>query len=136
MKIEQEFVEYVVKALVNKPEAVRVDHVIDERGVLLTLHVDDEDLGRVIGKGGLTAQSLRVLLRALGSKNEARYNLRIADGEGHQVRSGSREPRQRQPAADPVEEVAPPEPEPESPEPQSELEKVKTELADLDDLEL
>ena len=80
MTIDQEFIEYIVKALVNQPERVRVERVIDEKGVLLTLHVDDDDLGRVIGKRGLTAQSLRVLLRALGSKSDAHYNLRIADG--------------------------------------------------------
>ena len=77
--IDQEFVQYIVSSLVSKPDKVRVDRVVDERGVLLTLHVDDEDLGRVIGRKGSTAQSLRVLLRALGSKNEAHYNLRIAD---------------------------------------------------------
>ena len=77
--IDQEFVQYIVSSLVSKPDKVRVDRIVDERGVLLTLHVDDEDLGRVIGRKGSTAQSLRVLLRALGSKNEAHYNLRIAD---------------------------------------------------------
>ena len=77
--IDQEFVKYIVSSLVSKPDKVRVDRIMDERGVLLTLHVDEEDLGRVIGRKGSTAQSLRVLLRALGSKNEAHYNLRIAD---------------------------------------------------------
>ena len=77
--IDQEFVKYIVSSLVSKPDKVRVDRITDERGVLLTLHVDEEDLGRVIGRKGSTAQSLRVLLRALGSKNEAHYNLRIAD---------------------------------------------------------
>ena len=90
--IDQEFVEYIVSALVSQPDKVRVERVVDERGVLLTLHVDDEDLGRVIGRKGSTAQSLRVLLRALGSKNEAHYNLRIADdkdGEARPPRSKS-----------------------------------------------
>lgn len=77
--IDQEFVKYIVSSLVSKPDEVKVERVVDERGVLLTLHVDEEDLGRVIGRKGSTAQSLRVLLRALGSKNEAHYNLRIAD---------------------------------------------------------
>jgi predicted RNA-binding protein YlqC (UPF0109 family) len=77
--IDQQFIEYVVKSLVGKPEAVIVDRIIDEKGVLLTLTVDPEDLGRVIGKRGATAQSLRTLLRALGTKNEARYNLKIFD---------------------------------------------------------
>jgi uncharacterized protein len=77
--IDQQFVEYVVKSLVGNPDAVVIDRTIDEKGVLLTLTVDPEDLGRVIGKRGATAQSLRTLLRALGTKNEARYNLKIVD---------------------------------------------------------
>lgn len=77
--IDQEFVEFVVKSLVNNPDAVQVERRIDEKGVLLELTVDPEDLGRVIGKRGATAQSLRTLLRALGTKNDARYNLKIVD---------------------------------------------------------
>jgi predicted RNA-binding protein YlqC (UPF0109 family) len=70
--IDQQFV-------VSNPDAVVVDRRIDEKGVLLELTVDPEDLGRVIGKRGATAQSLRTLLRALGTKNDARYNLKIID---------------------------------------------------------
>lgn len=77
--IDQQFIEFVVKSLVGKPEAVQVERRIDEKGVLLELTVDPEDLGRVIGKRGATAQSLRTLLRALGTKNDARYNLKIID---------------------------------------------------------
>lgn len=77
--IDQQFVEYVVKSLVSNPDAVVVERTVDDRGVLLELTVDPEDLGRVIGKRGATAQSLRTLLRALGTKNEARYNLKIVD---------------------------------------------------------
>src|SRR5580693_149502 len=77
--IDQQFVEYVVKSLVSKPDAVVVERRVDEKGVLLELTVDPEDLGRVIGKRGATAQSLRTLLRALGTKNDARYNLKIVD---------------------------------------------------------
>lgn len=79
VSIDQQFVEYIVKSLVGKPDAVKVDRRIDEKGVLLELTVDPEDLGRVIGKRGSTAQSLRTLLRALGTKNDARYNLKIVD---------------------------------------------------------
>lgn len=83
MSIDQQFVEYIVKSLVGNPDAVEVERRIDEKGVLLELTVDPEDLGRVIGKRGATAQSLRTLLRALGTKNDARYNLKIVDnGEG------------------------------------------------------
>lgn len=77
--IDEQFVEFVVKSLVSKPDEVKIERRIDEKGVLLELTVDPEDLGRVIGKRGATAQSLRTLLRALGTKNDARYNLKIVD---------------------------------------------------------
>jgi predicted RNA-binding protein YlqC (UPF0109 family) len=79
--IDQQFVEYIVKSLVGYPDDVVVDRLIDEKGVLLTLTVNPEDLGRVIGKRGVTAQSLRTLLRALGTKNDARYNLKIENND-------------------------------------------------------
>ncbi len=87
--IDQEFVEFVVKSLVGNPDAVKIDRRIDEKGVLLELTVDPEDLGRVIGKRGATAQSLRTLLRALGTKNEARYNLKIVDVDRPESERGS-----------------------------------------------
>jgi uncharacterized protein len=77
--IDQQFVEYVVKSLVGNPDDVIVERTVDEKGVLLLLTVNPEDLGRVIGKRGATAQSLRTLLRALGTKQEARFNLKIVD---------------------------------------------------------
>lgn len=80
--IDQQFIEFVVKALVSNPDEVIVERTIDEKGVLLELTVAPEDLGRVIGKRGGTAQSLRTLLRALGTKNDARYNLKIVDTDG------------------------------------------------------
>ena len=95
--IDQQFVEYIVKSLVNKPDDVSIDRTIDEKGVLLKLTVDGEDLGRVIGKRGSTAQSIRTLLRALGTKNDARYNLKIIDPEGDN--RPPREPRQDDRAA-------------------------------------
>jgi len=79
--IDQQFVEYIVKSLVGYPDDVVVERLIDEKGVLLTLTVNPEDLGRVIGKRGVTAQSLRTLLRALGTKNDARYNLKIVNND-------------------------------------------------------
>lgn len=82
--IDQQFIEFIVKSLVGNPDAVKVERRIDEKGVLLELSVDPEDLGRVIGKRGATAQSLRTLLRALGTKNDARYNLKIIDPLGGQ----------------------------------------------------
>lgn len=80
--IDQQFIEYIVKSVVGYPDDVVVDRIIDEKGVLLTLTVNPEDLGRVIGKRGITAQSLRTLLRALGTKNDARYNLKIVNNDG------------------------------------------------------
>ena len=77
--IDQQFVEFIIKSLVSEPDAVKVERRIDEKGVLLELTVAPEDLGRVIGKRGATAQSVRTLLRALGTKNDARYNLKIVD---------------------------------------------------------
>ena len=79
--IDQQFVEYIVKSLVGNPDDVIVDRIVDEKGVLLTLTVNPEDLGRVIGRRGVTAQSLRTLLRALGTKNAARYNLKIVNND-------------------------------------------------------
>lgn len=91
--IDQQFVEFIVKSLVGNPDAVSIERRIDEKGVLLELTVDPEDLGRVIGKRGATAQSLRTLLRALGTKNDARYNLKIVDngepGAGRSSQSAS-----------------------------------------------
>lgn len=81
--IDQQFVEYVIKSLVEHPDDVVVERLIDEKGVLLTLTVNPEDLGRVIGKRGGTAQSVRTLLRALGTKNDARYNLKIVNNDGY-----------------------------------------------------
>jgi predicted RNA-binding protein YlqC (UPF0109 family) len=100
--IDQQFIEYVVKSLVGNPDAVTVERSVDEKGVLLELTVDPEDLGRVIGKRGATAQSLRTLLRALGTKNDARYNLKIIDnGDGGSHGEGTRQSDDR-PAAQPA----------------------------------
>ena len=93
--IDQQFVEYIVKTLVNNPDKVSVDRKIDEKGVLLSLSVDPEDVGRVIGKRGATAQSIRTLLRALGTKNDARYNLKIVNTDGEGAPESSRFERGR-----------------------------------------
>lgn len=83
--IEQQFVEYVVKELVDNPGQVSITRTEDSRGVLLELTVAPEDLGRVIGRHGATAQSLRTLLRALGVKNGSRYNLKIVDTDKNEA---------------------------------------------------
>lgn len=90
--LDQQFIEYIIKSLVGYPDDVVVDRIIDEKGVLLTLTVNPEDLGRVIGKRGVTAQSLRTLLRALGTKNDARYNLKIENNDDRQDEYKKSEP--------------------------------------------
>ena len=79
---DQEFVEYVVKAIVNHPADVKTERTVDERGVLITLHINPEDMGYVIGRQGQTARSLRTLLRIVGAKSDARVNLKIYEPEG------------------------------------------------------
>jgi hypothetical protein len=79
---DQEFVESVVKALVNNPSDVKTERTVDERGVLITLNINPADMGYVIGRGGQTARALRTLLRIVGAKNNARVNLKIVEPEG------------------------------------------------------
>src|SRR3990167_8810308 len=79
---DQEFVETVIKALVDHPEDVKTKRSVDEMGVLIELTVNPEDMGKVIGKEGRTAKSIRTLLRVLGAKNNARVNLKIIEPEG------------------------------------------------------
>ena len=79
---DQEFLEYLVKSLVDHPEDVKVDRKVDEMGVLLTLHVNQMDMGQVVGRQGATAKSIRSLLRIVGVKNNARVNLKIEEPEG------------------------------------------------------
>jgi predicted RNA-binding protein YlqC (UPF0109 family) len=79
---DREFVEYVVKMLVDHPEDVKVERKIDEMGVLITLDVNSEDMGMVIGREGVTAKALRTLLRVIGARNNARVNLKINEPAG------------------------------------------------------
>lgn len=82
MEPDQAFLEYAVKALVDHPEAVESSRVIDQMGVLLTLTVHPEDMGKVVGKSGKTAEALRILLRIVGMKGNARVNLKINEPLG------------------------------------------------------
>lgn len=139
--IDQQFVEYIVKTLVNNPDKVSVDRIIDEKGVLLSLTVDPEDVGRVIGKRGATAQSIRTLLRALGTKNDARYNLKIVNTdnfEGAPKEAPAEAPKEAPAEAALVDEVPSYDDEPEEEEEESSAlaEKTRAELADLDDLDI
>lgn len=95
MEFDQQFVETIVKALVNKPEEVKSDRKVDEQGVLITVHTAAEDTGYVIGKGGKTAVAIRTLLATLGAKANMRISFRIDAPE-----NGTRRPRQEAPAGD------------------------------------
>ena len=79
---DQSFLEYVIKSLVDHPESVKVERVVDEMGVLLTLDIHAEDMGKIIGRSGNTAKAIRTLLRVVGMKNNARVNLKINEPEG------------------------------------------------------
>ena len=79
---DKAFLETIIKAIVGHPEKVEVDRTVDEMGVLLTLKVDPEDMGYVIGRRGQTAQAVRTLLKIVGAKNNARVNLKIYEPEG------------------------------------------------------
>ena len=147
--IDQQFVEYIVKTLVNNPEKVAVERTIDERGVLLSLTVDPEDVGRVIGKRGVTAQAIRVLLRALGTKQDARYNLKIVNTDDggerrervveHDASEESNDEREsvEEDVNEPEDEKEAEEEADDEEEESSELtEQTRAELADLDDLDI
>lgn len=143
--LDQQFIEFVVKTLVNNPDEVKVDREIDERGVLLSLTVAPEDVGRVIGKRGATAQSIRTLLRVLGTKNGARYNLKIINTDGYE---GGETAAEDTAATTPAADVAPASDTPEATTagtdtddqaddaPSDLATKTRAELADLDDLDL
>lgn len=79
---DKDFLEFIVKALVDHPDDVKVDRTVDEMGVLLSLVVHAEDMGQIIGKAGSTARSIRSLVRIVGLKNHARVNLKIEEPEG------------------------------------------------------
>ena len=79
--VDQEFLEYLVKALVDHKEDVKIERKVDEMGVLLSLKVHPDDMGQIVGKGGSTARAIRSLVRIVGLKNHARVNLRIEEPE-------------------------------------------------------
>lgn len=80
--VDQEFLEYLVKSIVDHPDDVKVDRKVDEMGVLLALRVNPQDMGQVVGREGSTAKAIRTLLRIVGIKNNARVNLKIEEPEG------------------------------------------------------
>ncbi|OGG58426.1 hypothetical protein A2765_05765 [Candidatus Kaiserbacteria bacterium RIFCSPHIGHO2_01_FULL_56_24] len=95
MDQDQQFLEYVVKSLVDNPDDVKVNRTVDEMGVLLTLSVHKDDMGKIIGRSGATAKAIRTILRVVGMKNEARVNLKIEEPEGSERRFDKEAPRDR-----------------------------------------
>ncbi len=88
---DKQFLEYLVKCIVDHPDDVKVERKVDELGVLLSLRVHAEDMGQVVGRQGMTAKAIRSLLRIVGIKNNARVNLKIEEPEG-----STHVPRERQ----------------------------------------
>ncbi len=102
---DKEFLEFVVKALVDNPNDVAVERKVDEMGVLLTLNLNPQDMGYVIGRQGQNAKAIRTLLRLVGAKNSAHVNLKINEPEGS-TRGRGRDQAPREEVA-PRKEVAP-----------------------------
>lgn len=91
--VDQDFLEFIIKALVDHPDDVRVNRSVDEMGVLLSLKVNPEDMGQIIGRSGSTARAIRNLVRIIGLKNHARVNLKIEEPEGgRRVREEAKQP--------------------------------------------
>ncbi len=114
MEQDQAFLEYIVKGLVDNPDSVEINRTVDEMGVLLSLTVHPDDMGKIIGKAGNTAKSIRTLLRVVGMKTDARVNLKIEEPEGGRGPSYAREEsasEQSTPAATSVDEDLLPSPE-------------------------
>ena len=120
-----EFVEYVVKSIVDHPDDVKLDRTFDEMGVLITLTVNPEDMGQIIGRQGATAKSIRTLLRVIGARNNARVNLKINEPEG-----SSRPARPAMEGAVPVATASSEAPATETPAPVQSVEQA------IDDLDL
>ena len=125
---DQQFVEFVVKSIVDNPDKVNTERVVDEMGVLITLDVDPGDMGQVIGRSGQTAKSLRTLLKVVGAKNNARVNLKINEPEG-----GKRAPRREEREAAPAAAAPTPEEAPKEETSSSDVEKVTMDELSFDD---
>ncbi|MEI8061213.1 MAG: KH domain-containing protein [Candidatus Berkelbacteria bacterium] len=102
---DQEFVEMVVKAIVDDPKGVSTKRSVDEMGVLVELTVAPEDMGKIIGKEGRTAKAVRTLLRVFGAKNNARINLKIVEPEGSERPERKSDEEVAAPAEEKAEEV-------------------------------
>lgn len=136
-EIEQDFLDYIAKAIVEKPEGVNITRTLDKKGVLLELKVDPEDVGKVIGKRGSTVNAIRTLLRVLGAKHDARYSLKVNEPQDNFAK-----PTEEKADDSNVEEIASEKKDSKSAEQKVEDEissvkaKAKEGLEDLDDLEI
>lgn len=102
---DQEFLEFIIKTLVDHPDDVTVDRKVDEMGVLLSLKVNPEDMGQIIGKEGSTARAIRSLVRIVGLKNHARVNLKIEEPVGGRVVPSKREAPVEAPVREELEDL-------------------------------
>ncbi|MCL1930111.1 KH domain-containing protein [Candidatus Saccharibacteria bacterium] len=126
--IDEQFVMYIVQGIVENPDDVKIERTEDDKGTLLSLTVNPDDLGRVIGKKGQTAQALRNLLRALGMKNDAHYHLKIVDTDKEDGVVETTTDKKSEDVETTTEETV---------EKSSKLaDKTRAELADLDDLDI
>ena len=99
---DKDFVEYIVRAIVDHPEDVQLERTVDEMGVLISLKINQEDMGQVIGKQGSTAKSIRTLLRVIGAKNNARVNFKIVEPEGSTRGERREEPKKEESSVEDV----------------------------------
>lgn len=105
MADDVQFLEFVIKSLVNHPDDVRIKRTVDEMGVLMTLDVNPEDMGKIIGRSGNTAKAIRILLRVVGMKNNARINLKINEPNNFGRREGDRTPAPRKDLDEVIEDL-------------------------------
>src|ERR1700753_2728689 len=102
MERDQQFLEFVIKALVENPDDVKINRTVDEMGVLLTMSVNQDDMGKVIGRSGATAKAIRTILAVVGMKQNARVNLKTEEPEGSERAAGQSVPYQRDTTVDDV----------------------------------
>jgi len=91
--MEEQYLEAVVKPLVSFPDDVKVDRTQDERGVLLTLHLNAQDMGKIIGRAGETAKAIRYLVRCFGAMNKSHVSMKIYEPDRQTQGYGERRPQ-------------------------------------------
>ncbi|GEM_PF-24888 len=132
---DQEFVEMIVMAIVDNPSDVKTERTVDDKGVLISLTVNEEDMGKIIGKGGRTVNSIRKLLHVLGAKSDERVNLKIFEpGGGEREVSTPTEEGDAEPEAPAAADEAKEEPKAEEPEAVEEKPESAKKKDDLEDV--